>query len=109
MRFFISFSCTYQQVTLSLHRVFHSIRFKVNKVGIRRYPFFNRQHINSIYRHALIRPLGIRCIFFFYRLAGAGFLLPSYGCFFTTQKGLFTNLDLFLTRRREIFPLFFGV
>ncbi len=25
---------------LSLHRVFHSIRFKVNKVGIQRYPFF---------------------------------------------------------------------
>ena len=23
-----------------LHRVFHSIRFKVNKVGIQRYPFF---------------------------------------------------------------------
>ncbi len=25
---------------VSLHRVFHSIRFKVNKVGIQRYPFF---------------------------------------------------------------------
>ena len=26
--------------SLLLHRVFHSIRFKVNKVGIQRYPFF---------------------------------------------------------------------
>ena len=41
-------------------------------------------------------------IFFFYKLAGAGFLFLSYCCFFIIQKGLFTNLDLFLTRRREI-------
>ncbi|RRD02110.1 hypothetical protein EII32_04395 [Prevotella sp. OH937_COT-195] len=27
-------------MSLSLHRVFHSIRFKVNKVGVRRYSFF---------------------------------------------------------------------
>lgn len=27
-------------VAVSLHCVFHSISFKVNKVGIRRYPFF---------------------------------------------------------------------
>ena len=27
-------------MALRLHRVFHCIRFKVNKVGIKRYPFF---------------------------------------------------------------------
>ena len=28
------------QNAVPLHRVFHSIRFKVNKIGIQRYPFF---------------------------------------------------------------------
>ena len=37
-----------------LHCVFHSIRFKVNKVGIQRYPFFysfkqKRPTLNNIY------------------------------------------------------------
>ena len=34
--FFYDFSCTNPEVPLSLHRVFHSIRFKVTKVGSRR-------------------------------------------------------------------------
>ena len=34
--FFCSFSCTFPQMPLSLHRVFHSIRFKVTKVGSKR-------------------------------------------------------------------------
>ena len=34
------FLWTYLHKPLSLHCVFHSIRFKVNKVGIQRYPFF---------------------------------------------------------------------
>ena len=28
------------QKSVPLHRVFHSIRFKVNKVGVQRYSFF---------------------------------------------------------------------
>ncbi|EJX02456.1 hypothetical protein EVA_09447 [gut metagenome] len=31
---------SFSRKPLSLHRVFHSIRFKVNKVGIQWYPFF---------------------------------------------------------------------
>ncbi|MGM9655754.1 MAG: hypothetical protein ACI3ZA_01125, partial [Alloprevotella sp.] len=31
----------------SLHRVFHSIRFKVNKVGIQRYPFFYARKVRQ--------------------------------------------------------------
>ena len=34
------FSWKFEGKTLSLHRVFHSIRFKVNKVGIQWYPIF---------------------------------------------------------------------
>ncbi|MFW5583298.1 MAG: hypothetical protein ACOCNU_06905, partial [Bacteroidales bacterium] len=30
-----------------LHRVFHSIRFKVNKVGIQRYPFFYARKVRQ--------------------------------------------------------------
>ena len=29
-----------RKMRVTLHRVFHSIRFKVNKVGIQRYPIF---------------------------------------------------------------------
>ena len=29
-----------RKMGVTLHRVFHSIRFKVNKVGIQRYPIF---------------------------------------------------------------------
>ena len=29
-----------QKKALNLHRVFHSIRFKVNKIGLKRQPFF---------------------------------------------------------------------
>jgi type III secretory pathway component EscU len=32
--------CLFARTILSLHRVFHSIRFKVNKVGTQRSPFF---------------------------------------------------------------------
>ena len=34
------FSWTFEGKTLSLQRVFHSIRFKVNKVGVQWYPIF---------------------------------------------------------------------
>ncbi len=37
---FIRFSWKFEGKTLSLQRVFHSIRFKVNKVGIQWYPIF---------------------------------------------------------------------
>ena len=33
-------SCRNNNLLLSLQCVFHSIRFKVNKVGVRRYSFF---------------------------------------------------------------------
>ena len=38
--FFSANACIRLCIPLLLHRVFHSIRFKVNKVGIRRNPFF---------------------------------------------------------------------
>ena len=34
------FSWKFEGKTLSLQRVFHSIRFKVNKVGVQWYPIF---------------------------------------------------------------------
>ena len=33
-------TCKIATIAISLHRVFHSIRFKVNKVGVQRYSFF---------------------------------------------------------------------
>ena len=33
-------TCKIVTIAISLHRVFHSIRFKVNKVGVQRYSFF---------------------------------------------------------------------
>ena len=39
---------------------------------------------------------------FFYRFTGVGFQLPFFCCFLTSHRWLFTNQDLFLTRRREI-------
>ncbi len=33
-------TCEIVTIVISLHRVFHSIRFKVNKVGVQRYSFF---------------------------------------------------------------------
>ena len=42
-RFVVIFTIIPLQVlekSLPLHRVFHSIRFKVNKVGVQRYSFF---------------------------------------------------------------------
>ena len=33
-------TCKIATIATSLHRVFHSIRFKVNKVGVQRYSFF---------------------------------------------------------------------
>ena len=38
---------------LSLHRVFHSIRFKVNKVGIQWYPIFFALHLGLIGKQPL--------------------------------------------------------
>ncbi len=40
MVFFCYFSCKMCEIALPLHCVFHSIRFKVNKIGVQRYPFF---------------------------------------------------------------------
>ena len=37
---FIRFSWKFEGKTLYLQRVFHSIRFKVNKVGVQWYPIF---------------------------------------------------------------------
>ena len=33
-------TCKIATIAISLYRVFHSIRFKVNKVGVQRYSFF---------------------------------------------------------------------
>ena len=33
-------TCKIATIAISLQRVFHSIRFKVNKVGVQRYSFF---------------------------------------------------------------------
>ncbi len=42
---------------LSLHRVFHSIRFKVNKVGIQWYPiFFAHQAKTQLLEAELVSP-----------------------------------------------------
>ena len=40
LQVFLCYSLHLAEKPLPLHRVFHSIRFKVNKVGIQRYPFF---------------------------------------------------------------------
>ena len=40
MHFFWQNPCIFFEKYVSLHRVFHSIRFKVNKVGIQWYPIF---------------------------------------------------------------------
>ena len=40
MQFFLLQTLQKWKKYVSLQRVFHSIRFKVNKVGIQRYPFF---------------------------------------------------------------------
>ena len=35
-----AFCCRMPKTAVPLHRVFHSIRFKVNKIGVQRYPIF---------------------------------------------------------------------
>ena len=41
-------TCKLDGKALPLHRVFHSIRFKVNKVGVRRYSIFFVQMLARI-------------------------------------------------------------
>ena len=47
-----------RKMGVTLHRVFHSIRFKVNKVGIQRYPIFFTRLLYAL--TAFFVPLQVR-------------------------------------------------
>lgn len=54
----MSFSCILPQVTLSLHRVFHSIRFKVTKGWVKALTLFLYIYIIQLSQVELLYPIG---------------------------------------------------
>ena len=52
-----------QKKALNLQRVFHSIRFKVNKIGLKRQPFFMSIHERRFTLHSSLSTLRASCRF----------------------------------------------
>ena len=90
----------FQGEDLSLQRVFHSIRFKVNKVGIQWYPIFFALHPDLTENH----PLFFSPRRFVLPLAPAVCRGVAPVCATTQEIGLFLPIDTMGRHTKRAFP-----